>query len=74
MISRCRLIIKYFKIWNKMQRNVLFDYIKLKNMTKYKTDDKLGKILATNSYEKQRVNVYYVNITFKLKTTPKCNR
>lgn len=53
-----------------MQRNMLFDfdYIKLKNMTKYKTDDKLGKILATNSYEKQGVNVYQVNITFKLKT------
>lgn len=35
-------------------------------MTNCKTDDKLGKIFATNSWEKQRVNVY-VTITFKFK-------
>ena len=56
-----------------MQRNTLFDYIILKNTTKI--DDKTGKILVANSYEKYRVNVYYVNITFKLKNkTPKYNR
>lgn len=38
-------------------------------MTIYKIDDKLGKILVTNRYEKLGVNLYYVNITFKLKTT-----